>query len=83
MDMIYALKERIGLPEMFYGREEELKYFLNWVDNLTRETSKSIAILSRRKKGKTAIAERLYNIIYSQNRNIIPFYYEIKEKNIP
>lgn len=80
MDLIYALEERIGQPEMFYGREEELKYFLNWIDNIPRKLSKSIAILSRRKKGKTAIAERLYNIIYTQNRNIIPFYYEVMEK---
>ena len=81
IEMVYPLEERIGVPEIFYGRQEELKYFLKWVDNISTKQSKSIAILSRRKKGKTAIVERLYNIVYSQNKNIIPFYYEVMEKN--
>ena len=81
MEIIYALEERIGNPDMFFGREKELEYLMNWVDNVPKKLSKSTAILSRRKKGKTALVERLYNIIYTQNRNIIPFYYEIMEKN--
>jgi hypothetical protein len=35
--MDYALKERIGKPELFTGRKEELAYFLNWITNIKEE----------------------------------------------
>ncbi|MCP4153091.1 MAG: hypothetical protein GY757_35495, partial [bacterium] len=41
--------------------------------------SQSTAILARRKMGKTAIMERLFNITFAKNEGVIPFYYEIKE----
>jgi hypothetical protein len=78
-DFVYAIKERIGDPELFVGRKKELGYLNKWLYELPLELSQSTAILSRRKKGKTAIVERLYNIIYNKNSNIIPFYFELKE----
>jgi len=39
----------------------------------------STAILARRKMGKTALLERLFNITFYKNDGVIPFYYEIKE----
>jgi hypothetical protein len=39
----------------------------------------STAILARRKMGKTAIMERLFNITFFKNNQVIPFYYEVKE----
>ncbi|MGE5342234.1 MAG: hypothetical protein ACM3SY_12225 [Candidatus Omnitrophota bacterium] len=77
--MEYALKERIGNPELFVGRKEELAFLLNWIDDIKQEKSKSTALLARRKMGKTAIMERLFNIVFDQNNGVIPFYYEIKE----
>ncbi|NPV54300.1 MAG: hypothetical protein HPY71_12415, partial [Firmicutes bacterium] len=77
--LIYAIKERIGLPELFVGRREELASLLDWVGSIPRELSRSTALLSRRKKGKTALVERLYNIVYTQNGKVIPFYFEVKE----
>ncbi|MCP4152645.1 MAG: hypothetical protein GY757_33220, partial [bacterium] len=41
--------------------------------------SQSTALLARRKMGKSALMERLFNLTYYKNDNIIPFYYEIKE----
>jgi hypothetical protein len=41
--------------------------------------SQGIAMLARRKMGKTAIMERLFNITFAKNDGVIPFYYEIKE----
>ncbi|MCU0288073.1 MAG: hypothetical protein MUF15_16970 [Acidobacteria bacterium] len=76
--MEYALKERIGKPELFTGRNKEMTYFLKWIDNIKSEKSQSTAI----KMGKTAIMQRLFNIIYYKNDNIIPFYYEIKESKM-
>ncbi|MCX6582710.1 MAG: hypothetical protein NT166_21250 [Candidatus Aminicenantes bacterium] len=77
--MEYALKERIGKPELFTGRNEEMTYFLKWINDIKDEKSQSTAILARRKMGKTAILERLFNITFFKNDGVIPFYYEIKE----
>jgi hypothetical protein len=77
--MDYALKERIGKPELFTGRKEELSYFLKWINDIKEEKSQSTAILARRKTGKTAILERLFNITFYKNDGVIPFYYEVKE----
>ncbi len=77
--MNYAKEERIGNPELFIGRRENLAFFLNWINNIKKKTSRSTAILARRKMGKTAILERLYNITFDNNNGVIPFYYEIKE----
>ncbi len=77
--MEYARKERIGKPDLFTGRKKELAYFLKWIDNIKQEKSQSTALLARRKMGKTAIMERLFNITFAKGDGIIPFYYEIKE----
>ncbi len=77
--MDYALKERIGKPGLFTGRKEELAYFLRWIDDIEEEKSQSTAILARRKMGKTALMERLFNITFYKNNGVIPFYYEVKE----
>jgi hypothetical protein len=77
--MEYALKERIGKPDLFTGRRKELAYFLKWIDDIKEEKSQSTAILARRKMGKTSLMERLFNITFYRNNGIIPFYYEIKE----
>ncbi len=80
--MDYALEERIGNPDLFTGRKEELGYFLKWISDIKERKSQSTALLARRKMGKTALMERLFNIIFFKNDGIIPFYYEIKEKDV-
>ncbi len=77
--MEYALEERIGNTDLFTGRKEELTYFLDWINKIKQKQSQSTAILARRKMGKTAVLERLFNITFFNNDNVIPFYYEIKE----
>ncbi|MCX6582854.1 MAG: hypothetical protein NT166_21975 [Candidatus Aminicenantes bacterium] len=77
--MDYAFKERIGKPELFTGRKEELAYFLKWIDDIKEEKSQSTALLARRKMGKTALSERLFNITFFKNDGVIPFYYEVRE----
>ncbi len=77
--MDYALEERIGSPDLFTGRKEELAYFLKWINDIKGKKSQSTAILARRKMGKTALMERLFNITFYKNDGVIPFYYEIKE----
>ncbi|MCP5101961.1 MAG: hypothetical protein GY950_01215, partial [bacterium] len=80
--MDYALEERIGNPDLFIGRKEELAYFLKWINDIKERKSQSTALLARRKMGKTALMERLFNITFYKNDNVIPFYYEIKEIDV-
>ncbi|MCP4149384.1 MAG: hypothetical protein GY757_16675, partial [bacterium] len=80
--MEYALEERIGNPDLFTGRKKELSYFLKWINDIKEKKSMSTAVLARRKMGKTAIMERLFNITFYKNDGVIPFYYEIKEKDM-
>ncbi|MCU0285459.1 MAG: hypothetical protein MUF15_03565, partial [Acidobacteria bacterium] len=80
--MEYALEERIGKPDLFTGRNEEMTYFLKWINEIKEKKSQSTAILARRKMGKTAIMERLFNITFYKNDGVIPFYYEIKESKM-
>jgi hypothetical protein len=77
--MDYAYEERIGNPDLFTGRKEELDYFIKWISDIKERKSQSTAILARRKMGKTALVERLFNITFYKNDGVIPFYYEIKE----
>ncbi|MCP5107022.1 MAG: hypothetical protein GY950_26795 [bacterium] len=71
--MDYALEERIGNPDLFTGRKEELAYFLKWIKGIEERKSQSTALLARRKMGKTALMERLFNITFALNGHVIPF----------
>ncbi|MCP4350526.1 MAG: hypothetical protein GY795_34080 [Desulfobacterales bacterium] len=73
------LEERIGDPGLFTGRKKDLAYLLDWIRGTKRKISQSTAIFSRRKTGKTALVQRLFNIAFNQNDGVIPFYFEIKE----
>ncbi|KPA17719.1 hypothetical protein MHK_002071 [Candidatus Magnetomorum sp. HK-1] len=73
------LEEKIGNPELFTGRKKEMTFFLQWIDNIKTKQSKSTAILSRRKTGKTAILQRLYNLTFDKENSAIPFYFEVEE----
>ena len=73
------LQEKIGNSDLFTGRKKELAFFLKWIEGIEKEISKSTAILSRRKTGKTALLQRLYNLTFEQHDGVIPFYYEVKE----
>lgn len=77
--MEYCKEERIGNPILFSGRQKELDYFLRWITQIKQKKSKSTAILARRKIGKTALMERLFNITFYKNDGVIPFYYEVEE----
>ena len=72
------LKEKIGDPDLFVGRHRQLEDLLKWTAGIKREISMSRAILSRRKTGKTALLQRLFNIVFHRNDGVLPFYFEVK-----
>ncbi|MCE7988043.1 MAG: ATP-binding protein [Caldilinea sp. CFX5] len=77
--MQYPLREKIGAPHLFVGREQELKDFHKWVAGMPNLLSQSRALLGRRKSGKTAFVQRLFNQLWSANGAVIPFYFSIPE----
>lgn len=77
--MQYPLPEKIGVPELLVGREQEFANFDRWVKGIPRRISKSRVILARRKSGKTVFVQRLFNQTWSENGQVIPFYFDIGE----
>jgi Cdc6-like AAA superfamily ATPase len=81
--MQYPLPETIGDPDLFTGREEELEYLNLWLQRILKRISTSKVILARRKSGKTAILERIFNHLWSNPQiEIIPFYIAMRDKDI-
>ena len=80
--MQYPLEEQIGEPDLFVGREKEFRNFGTWIENIPRRLSKSRVILARRKSGKTAFVQRIFNQLWSANGAVIPFYFELQESPI-
>ena len=80
--MQYPLTEKIGNPDLLVGRTKEFQRFGKWLANIPKRLSKSRAILARRKSGKTAFVQRLFNQLWTENGAIIPFYYEFGENKI-
>ena len=80
--MQYPLSEKIGDPDLFVGREKEFRLLNNWLNNIPKRLSKSRVILARRKSGKTAIVQRIFNRLWSENGPVIPFYFSFEENTI-
>ncbi len=80
--MRYPLREKIGAPELLVGREKEFENLGKWIGNIPKCLSGSRVILARRKSGKTAIVQRLFNRLWSENGRVIPFYFDIAENKI-
>ncbi len=80
--MQYPLIEKIGHPDLLVGRSKEFDFFGKWIAKMPKRLSKSHVILARRKSGKTAFIQRLFNQLWSANGQVIPFYYNVKERRI-
>ncbi|TGO03478.1 hypothetical protein PN36_05805 [Candidatus Thiomargarita nelsonii] len=80
--MQYPLSEKIGDPALLVGREYEFNYFDKWLANIPKRLSKSRVIIARRKSGKTAFVQRIFNQLWSENGVVIPFYFEFGENHI-
>ncbi|MCP4107588.1 MAG: hypothetical protein GY749_18940, partial [Desulfobacteraceae bacterium] len=56
--------------------------FDEWVDGIPRQISKSRVILARRKSGKTAFIQRIFNRLWNENGEVVPFFISIPEAKI-
>ncbi len=77
--MKHPLSERIGDPDLLVGREKEFRLLDQWLARMPKRLGKSRVILARRKSGKTAIVQRIFNKLWSENGAVIPFYFSIPE----
>ncbi len=82
-NMTYALEERIGETTLFFVRKQEMKLLMGWVDMIPKKASQSRALLGRRKSGKTAIMQRLFNTLWNKNGAVVPFYIEVVDYERP
>ncbi|MEM7539935.1 MAG: hypothetical protein AAF639_47720, partial [Chloroflexota bacterium] len=82
MQMQYPLEEKIGPPDLLVGRKYEFDEFNWWLDGIPGKLSKSRVILARRKSGKTSFVQRIFNQLWSQNGQVVPFYFDIADQNI-
>jgi hypothetical protein len=80
--MQYPLVEKIGDPDLFVGRKKEFRLLNKWLELIPKRLSKSRVILARRKSGKTALVQRIFNQVWSDNGMVIPFYFSFEENNI-
>ena len=80
--MQYPLPEIIGDPDLLVGRKKEFALLDKWIGRIPKRAAKSRALLARRKSGKTAIVQRIFNRLWSENGRIVPFYISIREKRI-
>ncbi len=80
--MQYPLAESIGNPDLLTGREKEFALLDKLISRIPDRLTKSHAILARRKSGKTTIVQRIFNRLWSENGQVIPFYINIKEQKI-
>ncbi|MEM7531939.1 MAG: hypothetical protein AAF639_07180, partial [Chloroflexota bacterium] len=81
-EMQYPLFEKIGEPTLLVGRKKDFAKFQKWLDLIPNRASKSRAIIARRKSGKTVFIQRIFNQLWSQNGQVIPFYFDIQEKKM-
>ncbi len=80
--MHYPLEEKIGNPDLFVGREREFRNLGKWLSKIPRKAPKSRVILARRKSGKTACVQRIFNQLWSERGDVIPFYLDIAENKV-
>jgi len=80
--MQYPLTEKIGEPDLLVGREKEFKHFGKWIKNIPKRLSKSRVIIARRKSGKTSFVQRIFNQLWSENKEVIPFYFDFGENKM-
>jgi len=64
------------------GREQEFREFNRWLSRIPDRLSKSRVILARRKSGKTAFVQRIFNQLWTANGVTIPFFFDVADSKI-
>ncbi|NPV81714.1 MAG: hypothetical protein HPY52_15885, partial [Firmicutes bacterium] len=72
--------EEMVSEEEFTDRVEILRELEDWYRNIKRRISSSLAIISPRRMGKTAVLDRLVNTVFFKDYDVAPFYFKMKRE---
>jgi hypothetical protein len=77
----FVLEEEMD-SSLFTGRQETLRRLWDWVMGINNKLSESLALMSPRRYGKTALLLRLFNVMYSCQDRVAPVYLHLPENNV-
>ncbi|MEM7535594.1 MAG: ATP-binding protein, partial [Chloroflexota bacterium] len=66
------LEDQVG--EFFVNREGDLSYFWRWASTIPDFPLNSQALIGRRRTGKTAILSKLFNMLFREQKKVMPVY---------
>ncbi|NPV81363.1 MAG: hypothetical protein HPY52_14000, partial [Firmicutes bacterium] len=72
--------EELVSEEEFTDRVEILRELEQWYRNIKRKISTSLALISPRRMGKTAVLDRLVNTVFFKSYDVAPFYFKMKRE---
>ncbi|NPV54690.1 MAG: hypothetical protein HPY71_14440 [Firmicutes bacterium] len=67
-------------PEEFTDREDILRYLEEWFKNIANRRSRSKALISPRRMGKSAVLDRFVNLMFWRDYGVVPFYIKMKRE---
>jgi len=76
----FVLQEEIS-PLLFTGREETLRRLWDWAMSIDRMLADSLALMSPRRYGKSALLVRLFNVMFACQDRVAPFYIHLSESD--
>ncbi|NPV54118.1 MAG: hypothetical protein HPY71_11430 [Firmicutes bacterium] len=72
--------EEMVSEEEFTDRVEILRELEDWYRNIKRRISSSLALISPRRMGKTAVLDKLVNTVFFKDYDVAPFYFKMKRE---
>ncbi len=72
--------EELVSPEEFTDRVEILRELETWHRNIKHRISSSLALISPRRMGKTAVLDKLVNTVFFKDYGVAPFYFKMKRE---
>ncbi|HHV62437.1 MAG TPA: hypothetical protein GXX51_07360, partial [Firmicutes bacterium] len=72
--------EEMVSEEEFTDRVEILRELETWYRNIKHRISSSMALISPRRMGKTAVLDKLVNTVFFKDYDVAPFYFKMKRE---
>ncbi len=77
--MNFAPFEELVSPEEFTNRKQELAFLWSLADRAVRRNASSYAIIARKGMGKTALMLEFYRQLFTQQKQVVPFFVSFAE----
>ncbi|CAM2006926.1 hypothetical protein [Acanthopleuribacter pedis] len=79
---LFPLGERLGPDSLYVERDTDIHNFEQWLAWIPRGLAQSRALVARAGSGKSTFLQRLFNRLWQQRTDCVPFYYEIPAASI-